>query len=139
MSNKKDDEKTQTNPTPPVDSSPQSQQTQPSGDISQHRRSHKKIVAVDTKRTSFMDNDGNWTGENVFDQVSLIGSGGFGEVWKVRHIYMHFTAAAKIIKSARSSMEQIQTEIATFKTMKHTNILSYLGTYRDKESVWIVM
>ncbi|KAL7715470.1 non-specific serine/threonine protein kinase [Entamoeba marina] len=103
------------------------------------RKTHKKIIALDTKRTSFMDNSGNWTGDNVFEKVSPIGSGGFGEVWKVRHTAMRFTAAAKIIKVSKTPADAIEDEIQTFKKMKHPNILTFLGSYRNKDSVWILM
>ncbi|EKE37545.1 hypothetical protein ENUP19_0285G0023 [Entamoeba nuttalli] len=103
------------------------------------RKSHRKMITVNTRKTTYMDIDGNWTGENVFEKISLIGAGGFGEVWKVRHKSMRFISAAKIIKLNKSSSESIQKEIITFKQMKHPNILSYLGTYTEKDNVWIIM
>lgn len=103
------------------------------------KKTHHKILTLESKKTSYIDEDTNWKGDNVFEKLSLVGSGGFGEVWKVRHTFMKFTAAAKIIPISRSSPEAIREEIETFKKMKHPNILGYLGTYSTNDSVWVIM
>lgn len=80
-----------------------------------------------------------------FDEIDLIGSGGFGEVWKAKHKLDHIEYAIKKICIKSTSVKTVLNhlkEVKTLASLNHINIVSYkscwlepLASYQKEEMI----
>ena len=77
--------------------------------------------------------------ENVYQKIKLIGEGGYGEVWQVRHKVLGKDFAMKIIeKSPYCKTEEIKNEIEILKQLDHPNILKILDFHMTNNKFYII-
>ena len=77
--------------------------------------------------------------DEIYEKVRLLGEGGFGEVWLVRHKLTGKEFALKIIeKGPYSNTIQIENEIAILKQLDHPFILKILEFRTTKDKYYIV-
>lgn len=77
-----------------------------------------------------------------FDLLQELGKGSYGVVYKGVDRETSDIVAVKIIplsKSEEESFIQIQREVGALQDCKHPGIVQYLGSYRSKDALWIVM
>uniref|UniRef100_A0A671MXV9 Mitogen-activated protein kinase kinase kinase kinase 2-like n=1 Tax=Sinocyclocheilus anshuiensis TaxID=1608454 RepID=A0A671MXV9_9TELE len=76
-----------------------------------------------------------------YEIIHLIGSGTYGEVFKVRKKFsVFFLCKGYYLEIARSDdITSIQQEITMMKECKHKNIVAYYGTYHRNNKLWICM
>jgi calcium-dependent protein kinase len=80
--------------------------------------------------------------EKNYEILEVIGSGGFGEVKKVKHKELEVIRALKIIKKARykspAELKLIKNEIAIMKVVDHPNIVKLFEFFEDDENMYII-
>ena len=80
--------------------------------------------------------------EKNYEVLEVIGSGGYGEVKKVRHKELDVIRALKIIKKSRyksaAELKLIKNEIAIMKVVDHPNIVKLFEFFEDDESFFII-
>jgi len=75
-----------------------------------------------------------------FDEISELGKGRFGIVFLVEEKQTQVKYAAKFLKiRKRSYREQAVQEISILKILHHENIIKYIDTFIDRQSIIIVM
>eukprot|EP01125_Pyxidicula_operculata_P004047 TRINITY_DN1574_c0_g1_i3.p1 TRINITY_DN1574_c0_g1~~TRINITY_DN1574_c0_g1_i3.p1 ORF type:complete len:2540 (-),score=589.38 TRINITY_DN1574_c0_g1_i3:112-7731(-) len=75
--------------------------------------------------------------EQIFTLQEELGRGSYGVVYRARHVD-GFNLAIKVLK-ATSINDDIQNEIEILKMCTHQNIVSYFGTVKKEDSLWILM
>ena len=103
------------------------------------RRASIVIPQRSSQRLQALTTSMKWVGDDLFEKLSQIGSGGFGSVWKVRHRAMGFVVAAKIVSIKSSDRKTVNDEIEVYKQLVHPNIIAYLGSYWRHDKVWMLM
>jgi len=77
-----------------------------------------------------------------YEVLEMIGSGGYGEVKKVRHKQLEVIRALKIIKKSRyksaAELKLIKNEIAIMKVVDHPNIVKLFEFFEDDENMYII-
>ena len=77
--------------------------------------------------------------DEIYEKVRLLGEGGFGEVWLVRHKLTGKEFALKIIeKGPYSNTIQIENEIAILKKLDHPFILKIIEFHSTKTEYHII-
>ena len=75
--------------------------------------------------------------DQVYQRIQLLGEGGYGQVWKVRNIYLGKDFAMKIIKTKKKGKITCG-EIVILKRLDHPNILKILDFYSSSDEFFIV-
>lgn len=77
-----------------------------------------------------------------YEILEVIGSGGFGEVKRVKHKQLDVIRALKIIKKSKyktpAEIKMIKNEIAIMKLVDHPNIVKLFEFFEDDESFYII-
>ncbi|XP_062845424.1 mitogen-activated protein kinase kinase kinase kinase 3 isoform X2 [Trichomycterus rosablanca] len=75
-----------------------------------------------------------------FELLQRIGSGTYGDVYKVRNVSTDEVAAIKVIKlEPGEDFAVVQQEITMMKECEHPNIVAYFGSYLRRDKLWICM
>ena len=82
----------------------------------------------------------------TYQPVKLLGTGGYGAVWLVRHVYDGTLRAAKIISNSRCHSKTwcedrllyIPDEILLSETLEHPNLIELHELYFERDS-WIIV
>ena len=67
------------------------------------------------------------------NKVEMLGSGGYGNVWKVQHGTIF--VAVKICE--HSDEEDVAKEAKILSRLRHPNIVAYLGLSKDQDASWV--
>eukprot|EP00760_Papus_ankaliazontas_P002589 PhM_4_TR11166/c0_g1_i1/m.3027 len=78
---------------------------------------------------------------HLFQITGVAGRGAFGAVVKARNKETNETVAVKMLNigNLEDSVEDARREVAILKDCCHPNIVRYMGTYREKDELWITM
>lgn len=71
--------------------------------------------------------------ETLYEILSHIGTGSYGEVFQARAISNGFVAAVKIIKlEPGEELDEVLNEVNFLRDCTHVNIVAYVGCYLKK-------
>jgi len=91
------------------------------------------------RQTSVEDTLKSWKNpKTVFELQELLGVGSYGSVHKAKHKQTGETVAVKIIE-AESDAIVLKKEIEILKNCNSNYIVSYRGTYRTEDEIWVSM
>ena len=90
-------------------------------------------------RPSYIQQDGLGRYTVEFAEEEIIGRGGFGTVWRVKHLMDKQEYAVKkiplsakqLLKLNRQTLEEIELEIETLAKLEHPNIVRYYGAWAE--------
>ncbi|XP_049293349.1 mitogen-activated protein kinase kinase kinase kinase 5 isoform X1 [Anopheles funestus] len=78
--------------------------------------------------------------EDEYELIHKIGSGTYGDVYKAKKLQSNELAAIKVIKlEPGDDIQIIQQEILMMRDCRHSNIISYYGSYMRHDKLWICM
>ncbi|XP_049546142.1 mitogen-activated protein kinase kinase kinase kinase 5 isoform X2 [Anopheles darlingi] len=78
--------------------------------------------------------------EDEYELIHKIGSGTYGDVYKAKQLQSNELAAIKVIKLEQGDdIQIIQQEILMMRDCRHSNIISYYGSYMRHDKLWICM
>ncbi|KFB47590.1 hypothetical protein ZHAS_00015558 [Anopheles sinensis] len=78
--------------------------------------------------------------EDEYELIHKIGSGTYGDVYKAKKLQSNELAAIKVIKlEPGDDIQIIQQEILMMRDCRHSNIISYFGSYMRHDKLWICM
>uniref|UniRef100_A0AAG5DP64 Mitogen-activated protein kinase kinase kinase kinase n=1 Tax=Anopheles atroparvus TaxID=41427 RepID=A0AAG5DP64_ANOAO len=78
--------------------------------------------------------------EDEYELIHKIGSGTYGDVYKAKKLQSNEPAAIKVIKlEPGDDIQIIQQEILMMRDCRHSNIISYFGSYMRHDKLWICM
>uniref|UniRef100_A0A182W9E6 Mitogen-activated protein kinase kinase kinase kinase n=1 Tax=Anopheles minimus TaxID=112268 RepID=A0A182W9E6_9DIPT len=78
--------------------------------------------------------------EDEYELIHKIGSGTYGDVYKAKKLQSNDLAAIKVIKlEPGDDIQIIQQEILMMRDCRHSNIISYYGSYMRHDKLWICM
>uniref|UniRef100_A0A182P1T0 Mitogen-activated protein kinase kinase kinase kinase n=1 Tax=Anopheles epiroticus TaxID=199890 RepID=A0A182P1T0_9DIPT len=78
--------------------------------------------------------------EDEYELKHKIGSGTYGDVYKAKKLQSNELAAIKVIKlEPGDDIQIIQQEILMMRDCRHSNIISYYGSYMRDDKLWICM
>ncbi|XP_058054483.1 mitogen-activated protein kinase kinase kinase kinase 5 [Anopheles bellator] len=78
--------------------------------------------------------------EDEYELIHKIGSGTYGDVYKAKKLQSNELAAIKVIKlEPGDDILIIQQEILMMRDCRHSNIISYYGSYMRHDKLWICM
>uniref|UniRef100_A0A182MLG3 Mitogen-activated protein kinase kinase kinase kinase n=1 Tax=Anopheles culicifacies TaxID=139723 RepID=A0A182MLG3_9DIPT len=78
--------------------------------------------------------------EDEYELLHKIGSGTYGDVYKAKKLQSNDLAAIKVIKlEPGDDIQIIQQEILMMRDCRHSNIISYYGSYMRHDKLWICM
>ena len=87
-----------------------------------------------------VNEDMNWSGENLFAIEKKLGAGAFGTVYMGRHTNSKTCLAIKELAfHTKEDEAEVQREIDILKQCSHTNIVSYYGITTKDDNLWILM
>ncbi|MBK6345006.1 MAG: serine/threonine-protein kinase [Bacteroidales bacterium] len=75
-----------------------------------------------------------------YEILSLLGIGGFGEVYKCREILSgHIVAVKRLLTNDKAKQKNILKEIRLLSKLSHPSIVKYLHTFKNEEQLHLVM
>ncbi|XP_050080145.1 mitogen-activated protein kinase kinase kinase kinase 5 [Anopheles maculipalpis] len=78
--------------------------------------------------------------KDEYELIHKIGSGTYGDVYKAKKLQSNELAAIKVIKLEQGDdIQIIQQEILMMRDCRHSNIISYYGSYMRHDKLWICM
>jgi len=81
--------------------------------------------------------------KNDFKQLTTLGEGTFGKVFKVNHIPTGKEYAVKVVSKERikssKMVKQIENEILIMQSIDHPNIVKLVTYFENKSNVYLVM
>eukprot|EP00039_Didymoeca_costata_P028090 m.19970 g.19970 ORF g.19970 m.19970 type:complete len:397 (+) comp6722_c0_seq1:403-1593(+) len=78
--------------------------------------------------------------ETVWDQGDILGEGGAATVYQCTHRFNKLQAAAKIMEiESQDDLEEFVIEVDALTALKHTNIISLLGTFLWENHLWMIL
>lgn len=78
--------------------------------------------------------------EKLFEQLSVLGKGTFGTVYKMRNrLTNEIVAIKEIVLGSQDEMDIVRREIRILHDCSHRNIVAYRGTYLTLSALWIAM
>jgi serine/threonine protein kinase len=87
-----------------------------------------------------VNQDMNWSGENLFAIEKKLGAGAFGTVYMGRHVTSKTCLAIKELSyHSKEDEQEVQREIDVLKQCLHPNIVSYFGCTTKDNNLWILM
>ena len=110
---------------------PQQQQRQRTGTIT---------LPFNVVHAAHVNEEMNWSGENLFAIEKKLGSGAFGTVYMGRHVTSKTCLAIKeLAYHSKEDEAEVQKEIDVLKQCSHANIVSYYGMTTKDNNLWILM
>jgi serine/threonine protein kinase len=73
----------------------------------------------------------------VFELLEKLGEGSYGAVFKARDIRDSSIVALKVIP-VETDFSELESEIEILKTCESPYIVSYKGTYRKDNDIWVI-
>jgi calcium-dependent protein kinase len=77
-----------------------------------------------------------------YEILEILGTGGFGEVKKVRHKQLDIFRALKVISKSRyktaAELKAVRNEIQIMKLVDHPNIVKLFEFFEDDENIFII-
>uniref|UniRef100_A0A182X450 Mitogen-activated protein kinase kinase kinase kinase n=1 Tax=Anopheles quadriannulatus TaxID=34691 RepID=A0A182X450_ANOQN len=75
--------------------------------------------------------------EDEYELIHKIGSGTYGDVYKITSLRVHIPPVIKL--EPGDDIQIIQQEILMMRDCRHSNIISYYGSYMRHDKLWICM
>jgi hypothetical protein len=106
----------------------------------QRQRTGTITLPFNVVHAAHVNEEMNWSGENLFAIEKKLGAGAFGTVYMGRHVTSKTCLAIKELSyHSKEDEAEVQKEIDVLKQCTHPNIVSYYGMTTKDNNLWILM